>query len=193
MVSLFRERGAGVGPWPGGGSVPQLPARQGSQPVTMVSGLWLGGSRRRRLLGLWLPPARIFGPCRSSTMVDEVWKLAGVLAGLGVLQKSAGGVWQRSCFCALRYLSEEYALRDARRDWKEAFGRLTGPVLGWLSTEGTLVCGKEALFTRALSREQARSAQRTFGFQTVGDEVPENRLEGRCREVRSLGYGPTIG
>ena len=49
---------------------------------------------RRRLLGAWLPPVRSFGAL-PFIRKDDVRKLAGVLAGLVVLQKSAGDVWWR--------------------------------------------------------------------------------------------------
>lgn len=82
----------------------------------------------------------------------------------------------------IHFLSGEHALDDARRDWKGAFGQLTGPIPGWLSAEGTLVWGKEAVFTRLVSRIQAWSAEGAFEFPTAGDEVPEDRLESRYGE-----------
>jgi len=115
-----------------------------------------GDHRRQGPLGLAVRPPR-WTRCR---------KLAGVLASLVAAEVGRRRVVVEN-LRTIHRPSGERALHAARRDQEEAFGQLNGPVFGRLSMEGILVCGKEAVFTRLLSREQARSSEGLSGFQVT--------------------------
>lgn len=132
--------------------------------------------RRQGLLGPVVRPPR-WTKCR---------KLAGVLASLVVLQKSAGDAW-RWKVCGPSSSKVGSVLLMIRGVTRGSPRATKGPVSGRLSMEGILVCGKEAFFTRVLSREQARSSEGPFGFPSGGDGVPEDRLSGWHWGIRSLG------
>lgn len=112
-----------------------------------------------------LPFVHLVGPWAAS--VDEVPEARGC-ARESCRAAEVGG--RRVVMGGLRTIhlqSGDGALHDARRDWEEALGQPNSPVFGWLSMEGILACGKEAFFTRVLSREQARSSPGPNGFRVT--------------------------
>ena len=61
----------------------------------------------------------------------------------------------------------------------------TGPVFGWLSMEGILVCGKGTAFTRVFHGNRLGHLVRSFGVKWGGDGMSEGRLNRVGKELIS--------